>query len=108
MDEGRELAKSEEFMKLIHAVLKMVVHTTCGDTSNLYIKAEALPKMTKKTTHALLMTTSMSDRCWCFAIQYAVFSHYQHSSLRHQMSSNSTLLYHQTSSISIQSTHLGF
>ena len=73
MDEGGELAKSEEFILFMRDTLNMAVQTTGGDASSLNGMAEAPHKMIKKTTRALLITAGMSDTFWCFAMQYAVF-----------------------------------
>ena len=73
VDEGGELAKSEEFNRFMIEELEMVMQTTGGDSSNLNGMAEAPHKLIKKMTRALLMTAGLSDRFWCFAMQYAVF-----------------------------------
>ena len=88
MEEGEELEKSEEFMKFMHDILM----TTGGDASNLNSVAEAPHKMSKKTTRVLLITAAIVAKFWCFAMQYAVFSHCQQSSPWDQASSSSLLL----------------
>ena len=73
MNEGGELAKSEEFIMFMRDTLKMAIQTTGGDASSLNGMAKAPHKMIQKITCALLITAAMPDTFWCFVMQYAVF-----------------------------------
>ncbi len=75
VDEGGELARSTEFMKMCHHQLKLNVQTTGTYDSTSNGKVESPHKTLKRMSRTMLVSAGLPDSFWCFALQYAVFIH---------------------------------
>ena len=73
VDEGGELARSTSFLKTLVDVLHVVIETTGGYNSENNGKVEAAHRPAKRGVRMMLMTAGLSDRFWCFALQYQTF-----------------------------------
>jgi hypothetical protein len=74
VDEGGELAKSEEFMSCVASEpLEMDVETTGGDNSTANGMVESPHRPQKRVVRSLLVGAGLPDTFWCFAHEYGVF-----------------------------------
>ena len=75
VDEGGELARSTEFMKLCYDTLQVRVETTGGYASTINGMVEAPHRTLKRSSRCLLVSAGLPDTMWCFAFSFATLLH---------------------------------